>query len=74
MDLKNLELEKGQAADLIRHGQRYLRGCLNEEAAEAWTTAIGQALAETGALDAALLRICQAYLRDADALRGPREG
>ncbi len=64
MTLYDLERQHGPAAALVRHGRRYLMGSLNEEAADAWIMAIGLALQKHGALDAALLDICETYRKE----------
>jgi hypothetical protein len=64
MTLNELERQTGPAPALIRHGQRFLLGCLNQEAHDAWVTAIGLALERHGALDAALLDICETYRKE----------
>lgn len=58
-----LEKQKGPGPTFIRHGQRYLRGCLNEEGAELWTTAIGLGLKTRGALDAVLTEMSTVYVQ-----------
>ncbi len=66
MTLHELERQTGPAPALIRHGQRFLLGSLNQEAHDAWVEAIARALQTHPGLDEALKSICQVYLAECE--------